>query len=715
MLDGLEVREVLLSIVEKNKDYRFDTDFWTKEPKRNPNLTYVKIGDCLLKSQYGISISMNEDGDGFPIYRMNEIHNMLCDFSVAKYAKVSSSEKENFSLKDRDVLFNRTNSFEWVGRTGIFYKTDNIDFIFASYLVRFVPNENMILPEYLTTYLNTKYGIWDLKRRARQSINQTNINPEEVKETFIPLLDKVIQLKIKDCFDNAKISLLKAGTLYTEAETLLLNNLGLQNFQTACEAVNIKSLKESFLQTRRLDAEYYQPIYEQLENFINVHSTGFDKLGNLCKLHDNNHTPKEDQEYDYIELSNIGKSGEITGSTKALGKDLPSRARRKVRSNQVIISSIEGSLQSCAIVPSYYDNALCSTGFYVLSSDVMNAETLLVLFKSSLMQQILKKNCSGTILTAINKEELLNIPLPIISQNIQEKIAEYIRQSNDLRQQAQDLLAQAKNNVEWEIENHNCTENNQQGGVNESNYQILLEKSAYFAYLAEWTLLESLLLAQKVNVSIQSFSESFGTSGRFDAEYYQPKFARLFKQLANFKTIKLGEIVSLQKSIEPGSEAYQTDGIPFVRVSDLSKFGISQTDKFLNPADFTETIRPKKDSILLTKDGTVGIAYRVPQDLNVITSGAIVHLELKTDDILPDYLALVLNSKTVQLQAERDAGGSIIQHWKPSEILDVVIPVLPKNIQQTISDKVQQSFALRVESEVLLEKAKILVEQEIEI
>lgn len=169
-----------------------------------------------------------------------------------------------------------------------------------------------------------------------------------------------------------------------------------------------------------------------------------------------------------------------------------------------------------------------------------------------------------------------------------------------------------------------------------------------------------------------------------------------------------------KKSVEPGSEAYQTEGIPFVRVSDLSKFGISQTDKYLHPKDFGNVVRPKKDSILLTKDGTVGIAYRVPQDLNVITSGAIVHLELKTDEVLPDYLALALNSPAVQLQAERDAGGSIIQHWKPSEILDVVIPVLPKNIQQTISDKVQQSFALRVESEVLLEKAKILVEQEIE-
>ncbi|MDW0879627.1 restriction endonuclease subunit S, partial [Mannheimia haemolytica] len=242
----------------------------------------------------------------------------------------------------------------------------------------------------------------------------------------------------------------------------------------------------------------------------------------------------------------------------------------------------------------------------------------------------------------------------------------------------------------------------------------LLARSSYFARLAEWTLLEHLLVKQPENISVCSFGQSFGTSGRLDAEYYQPKFASLFAQLANFKTMKLGEIVNLQKSVEPGSEAYQTEGIPFVRVSDLSKFGISQTDKYLHPKDFGNVVRPKKDSILLTKDGTVGIAYRVPQDLNVITSGAIVHLELKTDEVLPDYLALALNSPAVQLQAERDAGGSIIQHWKPSEILDVVIPVLPKNIQQTISDKVQQSFVLRVESEVLLEKAKILVEQEIE-
>ena len=56
----------------------------------------------------------------------------------------------------------------------IFYDYKDSDFIFASYLVRFVPNENLVLSKYLTTFLNTKFGIWDIKRRARHSINQTN-------------------------------------------------------------------------------------------------------------------------------------------------------------------------------------------------------------------------------------------------------------------------------------------------------------------------------------------------------------------------------------------------------------------------------------------------------------------------------------------------------------------------------------------------------------
>lgn len=81
---------------------------------------------------------------------------------------------------------------------------------------------------------------------------------------------------------------------------------------------------------------------------------------------------------------------------------------------------------------------------------------------------------------------------------------------------------------------------------------------------------------------------------------------------------------------------------------------------------------------------------------------------------MPDYLTLVLNSIVVQMQAERDAGGSVIQHWKPSEIENVVIPILNEKVQTTITEKVRESFALRKKSHRLLELAKQTVEVAIE-
>ena len=81
---------------------------------------------------------------------------------------------------------------------------------------------------------------------------------------------------------------------------------------------------------------------------------------------------------------------------------------------------------------------------------------------------------------------------------------------------------------------------------------------------------------------------------------------------------------------------------------------------------------------------------------------------------MPDYLTLVLNSIVVKMQAERDAGGSVIQHWKPSEIENVVVPILDNEGQIQIAEKVQESFALRKECARFLDLAKTAVEVAIE-
>lgn len=99
-----------------------------------------------------------------------------------------------------------------------------------------------------------------------------------------------------------------------------------------------------------------------------------------------------------------------------------------------------------------FDECLCSTGFYILDSEQINPETLLVLFKSKVIQSLMKQRCSGTILTGITKEELLSMPLPKIEDDLQKEIAENIQHSFKLRTQSKQLLEDAKRAVEMAIE-----------------------------------------------------------------------------------------------------------------------------------------------------------------------------------------------------------------------------------------------------------------------
>ena len=394
---------VLYSKLNEHEDWRWDSEFLCNEPFQNKNLAYKPIGEILTFSQYGISIDMNEDGDGYKIYRMNEISDMFCDRNINKYANITVNQVNVFRLRNNDVLFNRTNSQEFVGRTGIFKKFSEENIVFASYLIRVRTDESEVLPEYLTAFLNTSYGVQDAKRRARISINQSNINAEELKRITIPILKKQIQETIRGLFNSAFDFVNKSESLYKEAEQILLSELGILNWKPKYKQSFIRNFSDTQL-SDRIDAEYFQPVYDDLVEVIKKYKGGYKTLGSVVKIKDKNFVPEDDVTYKYIELANISANGNINGFIEAKGKELPTRARRKVNAGHLIVSSIEGSLSCIALITDNLNNALCSTGFYVVNSDTLNSETLLVLLKSPVGQLQLKKGCSGTILTAISND-----------------------------------------------------------------------------------------------------------------------------------------------------------------------------------------------------------------------------------------------------------------------------------------------------------------------
>lgn len=435
---------VKLSGVE---NLRLEAEFNVLSQKYNFKKRYQGI-DIIDKIQYGTSKELNEEKLGYPILRLNEFDGLFIG-KPSKYCNLITEEEfQELKLKKGDVLICRTNGNpELVGRSAIVL--ENTEFAYASYLFKVRTKENILNPHTLMIFLNTPYGRNEINKYSMTS-NQTNFSPAKFREIKIPVLTLKIQDSIKKFVEDSYTLKNKSLLKYEQAEKILLKEMGF-NEHLARHVLSFNARLSEVLDSGRYDAEYYQPKYKEIEEKILKYKRGSDLLKDIILIKDENFFPKDEIEYNYIELSNISENGTIDGFTKDLGKNLPTRARRKVNAGDIIVSSIEGSLESCALVTEDYNNALCSTGFFVLNSDKINPESLLILFKSVILQNLLKKGCKGTILTAISKEELEEIRIPLLDQEVQKEISKIVKESYQLKKESKELLEKAKRMVEEEI------------------------------------------------------------------------------------------------------------------------------------------------------------------------------------------------------------------------------------------------------------------------
>lgn len=218
------------------------------------------------------------------------------------------------------------------------------------------------------------------------------------------------------------------------------------------------------------------------------------------------------------------------------------------------------------------------------------------------------------------------------------------------------------------------------------------------------------------NFTVVNLAEIKG-SHRIDAEYFNSPCNKMLLILSKGQTTKLGDLVEMTKGIEPGAEAYQDQGKLFIRVSSITKDGlIDKTQKYISEELYNEhknDYQPQIGEILLTKDASPGMACVVRKPVEGIISSGVMRLKLK-GEINSEYLTLVLNSIVGRLQAERDAGGSIIAHWKPEQIKNLIVPILPIPTQNKIAELLLRSYQARKKAVELLEEAKLKVEEMIE-
>lgn len=176
------------------------------DPILNPKgWEMVTIGEVVTDVRYGTSKPAVEGGK-YPYLRMNNLtSDGHLDLKDLKYIDVSDDEIEKCVVRKGDVLFNRTNSIELVGKTSVFDLTE--DMVIAGYIIRVRLNEKL-MPEVFSQYMNLEAIKAILRRMAKGAVNQANINAQELQsiKVYVPSMELQNQfVEMKERIDKSKL------------------------------------------------------------------------------------------------------------------------------------------------------------------------------------------------------------------------------------------------------------------------------------------------------------------------------------------------------------------------------------------------------------------------------------------------------------------------------------------------------------------------------
>ncbi|MBA7517769.1 hypothetical protein ES705_09823 [subsurface metagenome] len=275
-------------------------------------------------------------------------------------------------------------------------------------------DENLLNPFYLTIFLNSKYGKEQLWMLSRQT-EQFNVSCREVEELLIPLFDADFQQEIETLVKNFFDLIEKTKSLYSQAEKLLLEKLGLEGFQEKYELSYTTNLSKVF-GVHRIDAEYFQTTYDRFMGCLKEHSE-IAKLKEFILDFQKPKTLYEPKVGDFLLTKDV----------------MPGTA-------YVVKEPVEGIAAGSILILEINENKI-------------NKEYLALCINSIIGNLQIEREGGGSIITHWRPEQIENLHVPILYRKVQEEISSLIKQSHETKQRARELWEETKRKVEKTIEN----------------------------------------------------------------------------------------------------------------------------------------------------------------------------------------------------------------------------------------------------------------------
>ena len=304
-------------------------------------------------------------------------------------------------------------------------------------------------PYYVSTFLNCKYGYCQLRRRGIKA-TRPEIKLVEFPDIVIPEFSDRLYSAVEASVRKANTLLeLASGTMELSAK-LIIDSLAVGSSHAERVSKALVSFKNSFQLTGRLDAEYYQLKYKNYEAAVFGASNGYTFVKNEF-VPVKKSCPRTLDNYNYVEIGDIDVGTGSAFANTVATEELPDNAKIMTQKGDLLVSTVRPNRGAVAILGN--GDLLVSGAFTVLREDGdYPKEVLQVLLRTSMYRDWLLRFNVGTSYPVIKDEDVLNMPIPILGDDIKQDVVAKVNESASLRRQSKQLLEYAKQAVEMAIE-----------------------------------------------------------------------------------------------------------------------------------------------------------------------------------------------------------------------------------------------------------------------
>jgi len=437
--------------------------------------------------------------------------------------------------------------------------------------------------------------------------------------------------------------------------------------------------KSDISEARRFDAEYFKPEY--LDIFSKIKNNSFGKLSDFAKVSDGDHSKFPDNqksEIRYLRAKDIKDNFLLNNDPIFISKNYFDKQKRSHIRELNILMSIMGSIGDITITPLGFKECLANRAVCIIKNiKNINPFFLYAYLTTKIADKNIQRIKKGGIQERINLELLNEIQIPILPQLFQLKIEKIVKEAHKKQSKSKELYKEAE--------------------------QLLLKELNLLNY------------KPKHSLTFETTSNEVENATRFDAEYFQPRYSEIIQNIEEYS----GGFDIVNNQFKQNKTLSKKDK-PYYNYIEISDVNVSNGEITSNKIDL-EFVPANGKRALFKNDLLISkvrpyrgaISFIDFDKENLLGSGAFTILQEKTT-FKKEVLLIFLKTFFIKDLLLRYNCGTSYPVIKDDDILNLKIPLIKKQIQQEIADKIQESHKLRKESKELLETAKKKVEEEIE-